>query len=128
MRVPFILTIKSLPMKRGQLLGYAAMLCAVPRMALANGTTSAASGLFLSAATDPDEQHWVVGFSVDGPADAAGEALDDAHKSAPRIVQRFRQRLPERAHDIAINPQRGFFVVLARRPGTWLQLGSFPDG
>jgi uncharacterized protein len=94
---------------RRQILGLAALLGATPAL----GTDPAASpALLLSAASDTEDRHWVVGLQF----------------GATSLETAFRQQLPERAHHIAVNAQRGFYIVLARRPGTWLQLGELSSG
>ena len=74
--------------------------------------SSDTTALFLSAASDSDDQHWVIGFElVDG-------------KSA----EKFRHLLPARAHHIAVHEALGVFVVIARRPGNYLWVGDLHSG
>lgn len=68
--------------------------------------------LLLSAASTKDDQHFMLGFRHDG--------------ASLHVV--FQQPLPERGHHIAVNTQRGFFVSVARRPGTTLVLGDLQSG
>ena len=68
--------------------------------------------LLLSAASDADDRHWVVGVRWRGT----------------EIETLFREELPERAHHIAVNEALDCYVVVARRPGTWLQLGTLSTG
>lgn len=68
--------------------------------------------LFLSAASDGDGKHWVLGFNTD---DQAGEPV-------------FKHALPARAHHIAAHEGVGIYVVVARRPGTWLWIGDLATG
>jgi len=80
---------------------------------LAVGQPSAAtSPLFLSAASNSDDQHWVIGFEVvDG-----------------KSSEKFRHLLPARAHHIAVHEALGVFVVIARRPGRYLWIGDLHTG
>lgn len=102
-------------MKRRTLLELAALL-ALPGSTLAQtvGATQAAatSTLLLSAVSDPDDHHWIVG----------ARATDAAASIA------FREALPGRGHHVAVNRQHGCYVVVARRPGTWLLLGDLATG
>lgn len=68
--------------------------------------------LFLSAASDGDDKHWVIGFRQD--REAAREA--------------FRHQLPSRAHHIAVHEDLGVYIVIARRPGTYLWVGDLDSG
>lgn len=68
--------------------------------------------LFLSAASDTKDQHWVAGFS-----------LENASANI-----KFKQALPGRAHQIVINEALGLFVVVARRPGKFLFVGDLLSG
>ena len=69
-------------------------------------------GLFLSAASDGDDNHWVIGF-----------------REANGIVsEQFRHKLPARAHHIALHEKLGIFVVIARRPGSYLWVGDLDTG
>lgn len=97
-------------MNRRHVLGLGALLLAPLQVALAGAKQQP---LLLSAASDGDDKHWVIGLR----ANAAG-GLDTA----------FRQSLPERGHHIALNVERGFYIVLARRPGTWMLLGDLATG
>lgn len=71
-----------------------------------------AGPLFLSAATDSDDNHWVLGFRAN---ELAGEPV-------------FKHALPARAHHIAAHAGLGIYVVVARRPGTWLWIGDLASG
>lgn len=98
-------------LSRRQVLGLGAALLTPGSVVFADAENGSGS-LLLSAASAADDTHWVVGVRVqDGVAHTA-----------------FRQQLPERAHHIAVNHQRGFYIVVARRPGTWLQLGALATG
>lgn len=94
-------------LNRRQVLGLGALLCA-PGAVL----SAAHAPLLLSAASDGDERHWVLGLRIDGASAATA----------------FQHELPARAHHIALNERRGFYVVVARRPGTWLMLGDLATG
>ncbi len=65
--------------------------------------------LYVSSCNDADGQSHVAVFSPDGG-----------------IL--FRTRLPERGHDIALNPANDDLVVFARRPGDWMAVVSRTNG
>ena len=96
-------------LQRRQFLTLASGLLAAPAFAVAGGKDSP---LFLSAASDADDNHWVIGFRNTGGV----------------IGQAFRQKLPARAHHIAIHEGQGIFVVLARRPDRYLWVGDLHTG
>lgn len=96
-------------LNRRQMLGLGALLCAPGSLAFAG---AARQPLLLSAASDGAEQHWVIGMRV----------------GSNGVETAFKHQLPERAHHIAINAERGLYVVVARRPGTWLMLGDLASG
>lgn len=96
-------------LKRRQVLGLGALLCVPGSLTFA----ATPHPFLVSAASDGDDRHWVVGLRANG---AGG--LDTA----------FRHELPGRAHHVAFNAERGFYVVVARRPGTWLVLGDLATG
>lgn len=98
-------------LERRQLLGLGALLL-VAAGKLHAGSPQLSAPLFLSAASDANDKHWVLGFSSVGGA----------------IHTEFKRELPARAHNIDVNAARGFAVVVARRPGTWLQLVTLNDG
>lgn len=79
-------------------------------------TVASASSLktpvFLSAASDGDDNHWVIGFSQ---SDKASTEL-------------FRHSLPGRAHHIAVHEGLGIYLVIARRPGKYLWVGDLESG
>ncbi|MES2626920.1 MAG: DUF1513 domain-containing protein [Pseudomonadota bacterium] len=96
---------------RRQMLGLGVLLFGTPALVSAK-QGAGQSPLFLSAASDADDKHWVTGFTF---TEAGAVAV-------------FKSALPERAHHIAVNQQQGFFVVVARRPGSWLSLGDLATG
>jgi hypothetical protein len=98
-------------LNRRQILGLGALLLGAPTFVAAKHKSGLAP-LVLSAASDADDNHWVLGFTL----------------TETGATQVFKSALPERAHHIAVNEQRGFFVVVARRPGTWLSLGDLATG
>ena len=73
---------------------------------------SESAGLFLSAASDRDGSHWLMGFTV----------------KASSAIQQFKVALPGRGHHVAVHPSGDLFVAVARRPGTWLVLGDTRTG
>ena len=76
------------------------------------GNHSEKAPLFISAASDGDDRHWVIGFSSrDGVSN-----------------QVFKHPLPARAHHIAVHEALGIYVVIARRPGSYLWVGDLATG
>jgi hypothetical protein len=70
------------------------------------------SRVFLSAASTLDDTHWVRGLRWRGDA----------------VTQEFALRLPARGHHVAVHPQGRYFVMVARRPDTWLLVGDAARG
>lgn len=68
--------------------------------------------IFLSAASNSNDEHWVSGFTL--------------NENSAKI--HFKIALPGRAHHIAVHAQRGVFVVVARRPGRYLLVGNLHTG
>jgi len=99
------------PVSRRNLLGLSALLL-VNSSVRAVSSERTASQVFISAASDPDDGHWVRGFATD----------------AQSVNPLFELPLPERGHHVAIHPDGQFFVAVARRPGTWLVLGNALTG
>jgi uncharacterized protein len=97
-------------LNRRQVLGLGALLLGSPAFVAAKHGPG--QPLMLSAASDANDKHWVLGFTL----------------TETGATEVFRSALPERAHHIPVNQQFGFFVVVARRPGTWLSLGDLATG
>lgn len=95
-------------LNRRQVLGLGAFLCAPGSAVFAN----AERPLVISGASDSDDRHWVIGLRI----------------GANGVETAFKHQLPERAHHIAIDRERGLYVVVARRPGTWMMLGDLASG
>ncbi len=96
---------------RRQLLGLGMLLAGASSWVVGKDIPGQAS-LFLSAAADAADGHWVYGFTL----------------TQTNAEQVFKTALPARAHHIAVNAQYGFFVVVARRPGTWMVLADLHTG
>lgn len=96
---------------RRELLGAALALAAGPAFG-GSFKSSRSAGLFLSAASTKDDTHWVKGLRWQGDA----------------LVQEFALPLPERGHHVEVHPDGRHFVMVARRPGTWLVLGDAEKG
>ena len=96
---------------RRQLLALGTLLMSPAQSLLAIDDT-AASTLYLSAASTADDKHFLVGF----------------RRQAASLAQAFTLPLPERGHHVAINRTKGFFVAVARRPGTSLVLAALDTG
>lgn len=101
-------------LNRRQLLGLGAMVCVPGSAVFARDLLQKKQQqpLLLSAASDGDDHHWVIGLRLDGTGASTA----------------FRQPIPERAHHITVNAARGFYIVVARRPGTWIMLGDLATG
>lgn len=98
-----------MPLLRRSVLQAAALL-ALPGAVRAD--PAAPQPLLLSAVSDPDERHWLVAAQVEGGA----------------VTLRYRQPLPARGHHVAVHAGLGCYLVVARRPGTWLVLGDLATG
>ena len=96
--------------KRRQFLGLSALLL-LPSAMLEAGTRSAVPVL-LSAASDADDKHWLIGFSL--------------QQQSAQIL--YKQALPTRGHHVAVSQRHGIYVAIARRPGTWLVCGDLHTG
>jgi len=96
-------------LKRRHFLALTTGLLAAPAFAV---STARETPLFLSAASDADDRHWVIGF----------------RQSNGQVSQVFKHALPSRAHYIAIHEGLGIYVVLARRPGRYLWVGDIDTG
>jgi len=70
------------------------------------------SRLYLSAASDAQNRHWVIGFS----------------ENELTVSEKFRHQLPARAHHIAVHKALGIYIVIARRPGNYLWVGDLATG
>lgn len=96
---------------RRQFLTLTSGLLGSPVLAVARDSDQQNS-LFLSAASDGDDHHWVIGFSTE-----SGIAK-----------QVFKHQLPARAHHIAVHEELGVYLVIARRPGRYLWAGDLATG
>ena len=96
---------------RRNLLGLSALAMASTAVRAFDGQ-GADPPVYISAASDSNDQHWVHGFT------------HDTHC----VVPLFKVALPARGHHVAIHPAGGFFVAVARRPGTWLVLADARTG
>ena len=99
---------------RRQLLALGSLILAQPLVSCASLSTPTGveGSLYLSAASDRDDQHWVKGFTLhDG-----------------QVNLQFKQALPGRAHHIAVHQENALFVVVARRPGRYLLVGDLNSG
>ena len=97
-------------LKRRQFIALTSGLLAAPAFAIAG--KSGDGTLFLSAATDSDDRHWVIGF----------------RNQSGTVNEVFKHPLPARAHHIAIHEGPGIYVVLARRPDRYLWVGDLITG
>jgi hypothetical protein len=100
-----------LTLSRRRFIASSALLLGQPVRVFAD-TDQARQPLLLSAASNKDDQHFMLGFRHDGIT----------------LQAVFQQPLPERGHHIAVNTQRGFLVSVARRPGTTLVLADLEHG
>lgn len=97
-----------LTLNRRQVLGLGTLLLAPDAELLADTRQP----LLISAASDGDDRHWVIGVRA----------------GSTGVETVFKHQLPARAHHIAIDCERGLYVVVARRPGTWMMLGDLASG
>ena len=79
---------------------------------VAASTKNRGNPLYLSAASDGDDKHWVIGFNSESGLTA----------------QVFKHQLPARAHHIAVHEGLGVYLVVARRPGHYLWVGDLSSG
>jgi len=96
---------------RRQFTSLAAWLLALPGSVHARSSVGKIP-LFLSAASDRGDNHWVIGFRHNGI----------------KAEEVFRHRLPARAHHIAVHEGLGIYTVIARRPGRYLWTGDLESG
>lgn len=95
---------------RREFLGLAALMLLPPTVLQAG--TRASAPLLVSAASDANDKHWVVGLGLN---DKTANVL-------------YQQALPARGHYVAVSQRHGIYVALARRPGTWLVVGNLHSG
>jgi hypothetical protein len=95
---------------RREFIGLGSLLLGSPVLASHGQDTS--SALFLSAASNSRDEHWIVGFRW----------------QAEQAVPVFQHALPGRAHHIAIHEGLGIYIVIARRPGSYLWIGDLESG
>jgi hypothetical protein len=96
---------------RRELLSAALLLATTPAWAR-TAAQGKDSNFFLSAASTNDDTHWVQGLRWNGA----------------QLTQEFQLPLPERGHHVEVHPAGRYFVMVARRPGTWLVLGDAQKG
>ena len=70
------------------------------------------SPVFLSAASDSDNQHWVKAFTVENE----------------QIKELYSHQLSARAHAVELNNKADLFVAIARRPGRFMVVGEVQSG
>lgn len=97
---------------RRQFVSFASALLSAPLIAVGKSAGKDNIPLLLSAASDADDNHWVIGFSMQ---EAASSEI-------------FKHALPARAHHIAVHEGLGIYVVIARRPGNYLWIGDLDSG
>ncbi len=93
---------------RRQLLALATSLFVQPVFSM----NAASQSIFLSAASDPEDRHWLKSFQLEDGA----------------VIPGFDYQLPGRAHHIAVHEESNLFAVVARRPGTFLIFGNIQSG
>ena len=81
------------------------------KSAFANSLVSSES-VFLSAASDSDEKHWLKAFTIDND----------------QLKELYSHQLSARAHDVVLNNKSDLFICVARRPGTFLLVGDVTKG
>jgi uncharacterized protein len=75
-------------------------------------TSAGTSQRYWSAASNREDQHFLVGFEQQGSS----------------FIAFAKHALPERGHHVAVNSARGFLVSIARRPGTTLVMVDLASG
>ena len=99
--------IQNLP--RRSLLSLAVMLSLSPCLALSNDK---AAPIFLSAATDSDDKHWLKAFTIENN----------------QLTELYSHQLRARAHAATLSSKVDLFVAVARRPGRFMVLGDTLSG
>jgi hypothetical protein len=99
--------IQNLP--RRSLLSLAVMLSLSPCLALSNDK---AAPIFLSAATDSDDKHWLKAFTIKNN----------------QLTELYSHQLRARAHAATLSSKVDLFVAVARRPGRFMVLGDTLSG
>ena len=94
---------------RRSVLSLTLLLAAKPAFSNFNDSSSS---VFLSAASDSDERHWLKAFTIDND----------------QLKELFSHQLSARAHDVVINNKSDLFVCVARRPGKFLLVGDVSSG
>lgn len=107
-------------MKRREFLSHSLALLALATSRRAWSTTQAREVL-LSAATDNNGKHWLIGIDTAGinAADFGGADIGVADISGFGS-ERYRLALPSRGHALGISPDQQRAVAVARRPGRYL--------
>jgi hypothetical protein len=96
-------------LKRRNFLSLSSLLMAGQGLALPLPSKQA---IFLSAASDNTEQHWLKAFTIENN----------------RVETLYSHQLSERGHAVAVSPDDSLFVAVARRPGRFLLLGKVQSG
>lgn len=96
-------------LNRRGFLTLSSLLVAGQTLALPGGSDNP---VFLSAASDSSQQHWLKAFTV--------------HED--RIELLYSHQLRERGHAVTLDPAGEHFVAVARRPGRFLLFGRVHDG
>ncbi|MBN4075016.1 MAG: hypothetical protein COA71_07045 [SAR86 cluster bacterium] len=100
--------ISSYGLPRRSFLGLAVLLAANPAFTLGD----ARQPIFLSAASDRDDKHWLKAFT----------------RNNDQLELLYSHQLNERAHAVTLNNKADIFVTVARRPGTSLLVGEVQSG
>jgi hypothetical protein len=101
-------TIQFSDIPRRSFLSLAALLAVRPALSMGLDT----SPIFLSAATDSDDRHWLKAFTVE-------------HE---QIKELYAHRLSERGHSVELNNKGDVFIAVARRPGRFMIIGDVQSG
>tara|TARA_R110000824_G_scaffold336_11_gene2393 strand:+ start:41692 stop:42840 length:1149 start_codon:yes stop_codon:yes gene_type:complete len=99
----------SISLQRRSFLSVAVLLAVNPAFSLGqNGRQP----IFLSAATDRDNKHWLEAFTINNE----------------QLTLLYSRLLSERAHAVVLSREADIFVAVARRPGTTLVVGNVASG
>lgn len=102
----------SVVLSRRSMISLALLLATKPAFSNTNGTADSSSPIFLSAATDSDQKHWLKAFTVDHD----------------QILELYSHQLSARAHAVELSYKTDLFVAVARRPGKFMVLGDVQSG
>ena len=102
----------SLDLPRRSFISLALLLATKPAFSNIRNPFDPSSAIFLSAATDSDQKHWLKALTVDND----------------QILELYSHQLSARAHAVELSYKADLFVAVARRPGKFMVLGEVQSG